>query len=406
MSWEIIRADQFCDSVRDGTHDTPKEVENGYKLVTAKHIRDGQVYPNEAYNISEKDYIKINERSKVEQWDVVMSMIGNGLGRTAVIKDKPSYAIKNLALFKIGNEVKAKWLHYFLSSEDGQGLIFNSLQGSGQPFISLNLLRAFPIPTPPYKTMENIIGHLEKFDDLIENNQKQIKLLEEAAQRLYKEWFVDLRFPGHETTPIINGIPEGWRVLQFSEVFDFVRGKSYTSKELSEDSGLLMVNLKNISSFGGYKRNAEKRFLGSYKENQTLTGGDVVMGVTDMTQERRLVGYVAMIPSFNEKATFSMDLIKLIPKSVSTNYLYSALRFGGYGKRISPLANGVNVLHLKPESMMKIEMIVPDAEIMKNYDVKFESKRLKIEALEKQIELARQARDRLLPKLMSGELEV
>jgi type I restriction enzyme S subunit len=106
MSWEFVRADQFCESVRDGTHDTPKEVECGYKLVTAKHIRDGQVYPNEAYSISEKDYIKINERSKVEQWDVVMSMIGNGLGRTAVIKDNPSYAIKNLALFKIGDEVK------------------------------------------------------------------------------------------------------------------------------------------------------------------------------------------------------------------------------------------------------------------------------------------------------------
>ena len=167
-----------------------------------------------------------------------------------------------------------------------------------------------------------------------------------------------------------------------------------------------MVNLKNIRSFGGYKRNAEKRFLGSYNDNQTLTGGDVVMGVTDMTQERRLVGYVAMIPSFNEKATFSMDLIKLIPKSASRNYIYSSLQFGNYGKKISPLANGVNVLHLKPESMMKMKMLIPNKDIMDIYDVRFESIRLKIETLEKQINLAMQARDRLLPKLMSGELEV
>ena len=406
MSWKFVRADQFCESVRDGTHDTPKEVECGYKLVTAKHIRDGQVYPNEAYSISEKDYIKINERSKVEQWDVVMSMIGNGLGRTAVIKDNPSYAIKNLALFKIGDEVKAKWLHYYLSSESGQGLIYNSLQGSGQPFISLNLLRAFPIPMPPYETMSKIISCLSKYDDLIENNQKQIKLLEEAAQRLYKEWFVDLRFPGYENTPITDGVPHGWRKSVFSDVFSFVRGKSYTSKELSDDSGVLMVNLKNIRAYGGYKRNAEKRFTGAYKEEQLLVGGDVVMGVTDMTQERRLVGHVALIPSFNEKVTFSMDLIKLIPSSVSKNYLYCALQYGGYSEQIAPLANGVNVLHLKPEAMMKMEMLVPDKDTMQAFDVKFEAVRLKIEALEKQCDLAAQARDRLLPKLMSGELEV
>ena len=406
MSWEFVRADQFCESVRDGTHDTPKEVECGYKLVTSKHIRDGQVYPDEAYSISEKDYIKINERSKVEQWDVVMSMIGNGLGRTAVIKDNPLYAIKNLALFKIGNEAKAKWLHYYLSSEDGQGLIYNSLQGSGQPFISLNLLRAFPIPNPPYEIITKITGYLEKYDDLIENNQKQIKLLEEAAQRLYKEWFVDLRFPRHENTPIIDGLPQGWGKVAFSNVFAFVRGKSYTSKELSDDSGVLMVNLKNIRAYGGYKRNAEKRFTGAYKEEQLLVGGDVVMGVTDMTQERRLVGHVALIPSFNEKATFSMDLIKLIPFSASKNYLYCALQYGGYSEQIAPLANGVNVLHLKPEAMMKMEMLVPDENTMQAFDVQFETIRLKIEALEKQCDFAAQARDRLLPKLMSGELEV
>ena len=192
----------------------------------------------------------------------------------------------------------------------------------------------------------------------------------------------------------------------FSDVFDFIRGKSYTSKELSETEGILMVNLKNIKSYGGYKRNAEKRFTGAYKEEQLLVGGDVVMGVTDMTQERRLVGHIALIPSFNEKVTFSMDLIKLMPFSVSKNYLYCALQYGGYSEQIAPLANGVNVLHLKPEAMMKMEMLVPDENTIRTFDVQFEAVRLKIEALEKQCNLAVQARDRLLPKLMSGELEV
>ncbi len=167
-----------------------------------------------------------------------------------------------------------------------------------------------------------------------------------------------------------------------------------------------MVNLKNIRPFGGYNRNAEKRFTGQYKETQKLFAGDVVMGVTDMTQERRLVGHVALIPDMGEEMTFSMDLIKLIPLSVTVSYLYSTMFFGGYSKKISPLANGVNVLHLKPESMMNMKMLVPSNEIMNKYDELFNPYRLKIEILQKQCNEAQEARDRLLPKLMSGELEV
>jgi len=180
--WKTIAAEEYCDSVRDGTHDTPKQVDKGYKLVTAKHINNGQIDLSDAYLISEKDYIKICERSKVEKWDVLMSMIGNGLGKSAVVKDNPEYAIKNLALFKIGDEMRAKWLHYYLSSKSGQGYIYNSLQGSGQPFISLFVLRKFPIPIlEDESTMRDIVNNLSRYDSLIENYQKQIKLLEEAA---------------------------------------------------------------------------------------------------------------------------------------------------------------------------------------------------------------------------------
>ncbi len=84
MSWEMIRADEFCESVRDGTHDTPKQTETGYKLVTGKHIKNGQIDPSDAYYISKGDYNKINERSLVEQWDVVMSMIGT-VGEVAIV---------------------------------------------------------------------------------------------------------------------------------------------------------------------------------------------------------------------------------------------------------------------------------------------------------------------------------
>lgn len=259
---------------------------------------------------------------------------------------------------------------------------------------------------PNIKTQERIAGILRHYDFHIENNQKQIKLLEEAAQRLYKEWFINLRFPGYENVEIVDGVPEGWTIRPFNEVFSYVRGKSYKSSELSESEGVLLVNLKNINAFGGYKRNAEKRYIGTYKADQRLDAGDIVMGVTDMTQERRLVGHVAIVPDLGENMTFSMDLIKLIPKSVTRSYLYSAMRFGRYSEQISPFANGVNVLHLKPEAIMNMIMVVPSKDVLERYENIFESYRKKIELLEKLSNYLTEARDRLLPKLMSGEIEV
>ena len=102
--------------------------------------------------------------------------------------------------------------------------------------------------------------------------------------------------------------------------------------------------------------------------------------------------------------TFSMDLIKIIPKLTDNLFLYSAMYYGGLSKQISPLANGVNVLHLKPEAMMGIEMLIPTKDILERYQ--FTPMVTRIEALQKQCDVAAEARDRLLPKLMSGEIEV
>ncbi len=406
MTYEYIRAEDYCDSVRDGTHDTPKPTDHGYKLVTGKHVKNGQIDPTDAYYISEKDYKKINERSLVEQWDVLMSMIGT-VGEVAVVKDNPDYAIKNVALFKCGgSELKGKWLSYYLQSPIAKGHMNGNQKGSSQQFLSLKQLRDLPVIVTGESLMQRIVDILSAYDNLIENNQKQIKLLEEAAQRLYKEWFVDFRFPGYEDTPIVDGTPEGWSYKPLSDLFSFVRGKSYTSKELSDTSGVLMVNLKNIRAFGGYNRNAEKRFTGKYKDEQALNPGDLVMGVTDMTQERRLVGHTAIVPDLGEPMTLSMDLIKLVPLGIQKSFLYSSLYYGGYSFKISPLANGVNVLHLKPEAIMNLQMLVPTEELIDTYGKVFDPIQARIELLQKQIDAAVESRDRLLPKLMNGEIEV
>ena len=296
---------------------------------------------------------------------------------------------------------------YYLIKNFLPGLkAYNLGTASGREYVSKSNFEKIELVAEQDQEIQKKIGIiLSRYDSLIENYQKQIKLLEEAAQRLYKEWFIDLHFPGHENTKIVDGVPEGWEKKKLSELFSFVRGKSYTSKELS-DEGTIMVNLKNIQSFGGYKSDVEKHFIGTFKEEQTLMKGDLIMGVTDMTQERRLVGSVALIPDFKETATFSMDLIKLISFKLPNIYLYCAMRYGDVSRQIAPLANGVNVLHLKPEAISNIEMVVASDSIIEKF-VSYTSKTIEsILSLQSQLRLLTEARDRLLPKLMSGEITV
>lgn len=386
MSWDSIRADEFCDSVRDGTHDTPKEVENGYRLVTSKHIRDGIIYPEEAYCISERDYLKINERSKVEQWDVLMSMIGNGLGRSAVIKDNPNYAIKNLALFKVGDKYKAKWLHYFLSSPDGQGLIYNSLQGSGQPFISLSYLRAFPVPNAPYEKIVKIVKILESYDDLIENNQKQIKLLEEAAQRLYKEWFIDLRFPGHETTKIQNGLPEGWHygsITEISTCYDSKR-KPLSSKE--RDNQEKIYPYYGAASLMDY---VEKFiFDGVY----LLFGED---GTVITSDETPMLQYVWGKFWVNNHAHIFQGA-----NGYSTEFLYMLCKH----MKIKDVVTGVAQPKISQGRLNDKKIIIPSQKLAAKYYDMTKSIFAQIRLLNDSIKVSKEARDRLLPKLMSENI--
>lgn len=359
--------------------------------------------------ISQDTYNDIKKRFGVPQkGDLLITAVGVTLGIPYIVEDELFY-------FKDGNliwlkdfdkDINSRYLYYWITSDNGQKLMWSRTIGSAQPALTIDIVKQIEISLPNYEKQCKIVNILSVYDNLLENNGKQIKLLEEAAQRLYKEWFVDLRFPGYEAVEVIDGIPSGWTLQSLSDVFDYIRGKSYTSQEIVDKNGVIMVNLKNIKAFGGYKRNAEKNFIGKFKDEQRLCAGDIVMGVTDMTQERRLVGHVAIVPDLGEVMTFSMDLIKLIPKMVTKGFLYATMRFGGYSKRISPLANGVNVLHLKPDAMMSMKMLVPPCDIVEQYEAIFKIYHDKIEILQKQCDIIVEARNRLLPKLMSGEIEV
>lgn len=195
-----IKATEYCESVFDGTHDTPKPTEEGMPLVTSKHIMQGELVLKDAYNISLKDYTEINKRSKISQWDILFSMIGT-VGNTYIEKSNNiNYAIKNIGVFSCKDEKKAKFLYYYLQSPYAKRFISSYLNGAVQKFLPLGKLREFPI-LPYTDDKNNIVDLLSSIDEKIEINNKINIELENMAKTLYDYWFVQFDFPDENKRP-------------------------------------------------------------------------------------------------------------------------------------------------------------------------------------------------------------
>ncbi|WP_156285715.1 restriction endonuclease subunit S [Oceanivirga salmonicida] len=170
---KMILAEKFCLNVTDGTHYSPKYIENGKKLVTSKHLNRYNIDFSSAKNISESDFIEINKRSKVDQYDILISMIGT-VGNIYIEKNnKIEYACKNVGIFKMGGDYqKAYYLYYYLQSKKGQEYIVSNLRGTTQSYLTLNSLRKFPIGIFEEKIQNKIVSILKNIDDKIELNSK------------------------------------------------------------------------------------------------------------------------------------------------------------------------------------------------------------------------------------------
>ena len=328
-----------------------------------------------------------------------MSMIGT-VGEVAVVKDHPNYAIKNVALFKCaGSELKGKWLAYYLQSSDAQGHMSGNQKGSSQQFLSLKQLRSLPVPVADETYMQKVVDVLSTYDNLIENNQKQIKLLEEAAQRLYKEWFVDLRFPGHETTPITDSIPEGWVRYKFSEIASIMSGGTpktdakeyydgnipfYTPKD-SDGSFFAFDTITLISKSGL-----------DHCNSQYYPSGTVIITARGTVGKTTILA----VPMAMNQSCYALKCDELN----SPYYLFFSLN-----KEVAALktmANGGVFNTIIVKTFDSIHLTMPTHEVLAAFDAAISPimDQVKVK-MQQNVRLA-EARDRLLPKLMNGEIEV
>ena len=398
MEWKEVTATEYCSKIADGTHDSPKRQNFGKYLITSKHIKGHSIDFDNAYFISEDDYQKIIKRSKVDKWDVIISMIGEYCGFCYVEDSNfTDYAVKNVGIFKVGERIKSLWLYYYLTSPDGKAQLKSIRAGSSQPYISLGALRDLIIPVPSIEKMKEIVSILSSLDRKIELNNKINADLEEMAQAIFKNWFVDFEpfKDGKFVDSELGMIPEGWKVGCLGDITsnksakvkertdvkvlspvttgELVLSEEYFSKQVFSSS----IAKYKIVSIGDFAYNPARVNIGSLGRNEFEFDGCVspvyvVFSVID--------GYENYFDLFR-KTDFFKDKV-------------ASLAIGGVRQSLSY------------DDLSSIETIIPNINIVEKFNNLYNQMKKTIKANKQESSRLSLLRDTLLPRLMSGELEV
>lgn len=326
---------------------------------------------------------------------------GGDPGRCALWEsDEEVYYQKALHRVRVGKELDARYLLYFLIHiGETQEIRQYYTGGATIKHLPAAALNRVVIRHPSYDTQSRIAGVLSAYDKLIENNRRQIKLLEEAAQRLYKEWFVDLRFPGHETTPIHNGIPEGWKRTTVGQSSSLVsRG---VTPAYADDSNELVLGQRcvrnNLVDLSFARHHKPKK-----PNEKWLKKWDVLINSTGTGSLGRTAQF--WLDNNNVVVDSHITIIRAQQREVaaylgqwafSNEAMLEALHTGSTGQT-----------ELPRDRVANCHVLIPDNGLLDLFYTLIEPMTMRIVAAQQQIVAAREARDRLLPKLMSGEIEV
>ena len=365
--------------------------ENGIPVIKIKNIvppyvtlEDLSYVPNEVAELNKKYLLSYN--------DVLIALTGSHINQIASVVGRIArvrYTIPSLLNQRVGkitvkNEgyCDINYVYYFLSQEQIKIELASQAGGAAnQANISPSDIKKLIIQLPPIETQHRIADILSAYDDLIDNNRKQIKLLEEAAQRLYKEWFLDLRFPGHEHTKIVDGVPEGWEESCLAKIVEFKRGKTITKAQIKP--GIVPVVA------GGLEPAYYNNVANTKAPVVTVSGSGANAGFTRMYHN----DIFASDCSYADKST-----CEFVP------FVYCFLV--NHKCELESLRKGSAQPHVYAKDINALRLCVPNIELLNGFCELSGRLFLKIGLLENQNKDLIQARDRLLPKLMSGEVEV
>lgn len=378
----MMRLEDACELIVDCPHSTARDEGKGFPLIRTPNIGRGRFLLENVHRVSESVYNKRNARAVPKDDDIILAREAPA-GNVAIIKNGVKMCLgQRTVLLRPNKEVvNPDFLTYFLLAPEQQYGLLGTANGATVAHVNIPTIRNLKIKLPPLKTQERIGKILSAYDDLIENNQRQIKLLEEAAQRLYKEWFVDLRFPGHENTKITDGIPEGWRRGALADVATFKRGKTITKEQTNP--GVVPVVA------GGLEPAYFHDTFNTGAPVITVSGSGANAGFTRMYHTKVWASDCSYVDSV---ATENLAWVYCFLKENNT--------------KIETMQKGAAQPHVYAKDINALEAVIPNDKQMKRFQAITEPMFARIGTLETQKARLREACNCLLSKLMNGEIEV
>lgn len=340
------------------------------------------------------------QRFLLHHGDIVVARTGQGsVGSARFIGSPPRSAFASyLVRFRIREDHCARYVGYVVEGPDYERFVRANAGGASRPSASAPVLASYPVPTPPLETQRKIAAVLAAYDELIENNLRRIEILEEMAQAVYREWFVNFRFPGHKNVPLVDSalgpIPEGWKYQSFSDLASYVNGFAFRSKEHWHATGKPIVKIKELKN--GVTDETPRYYGGDIKEKYHIDDGDLLFSWSADLDAYLWRGGPALL---------NQHLFNVLPEpGIDRLWLFEALRAAM--PRFRALSGGTTMKHIKRSALSEVFVPRPMDDVQQGYVSEVRPIVELVQDLIRQNANLRSTRDLLLPKLVSGEVDV
>ena len=397
--WKKVKLDDCLELITYGFTNPMPDTLSGPWKVTAKDINNGRIVFETARHTSQEAFDNdLTDKSRPKKGDILLTKDGT-LGRLAIVGDERICINQSVALLRVKKDIlSVSYLYYLLSTPLYQAKMLADAGGAAIKHIYITRVNQLLIPLPSYDEQCRIATILSRYDSLIENYQKQIKLFEEAAQRQYKEWFVDLHFPGHENTKIVDGVPEGWEKKKVGDIAKIKSGYAFKSKDW-QSTGCPVVKIKDITgTFVNSELDCVSFDIASKAKQYLLNSGDLVIAMTGAT-----IGKIGIVV---ENGLYTNQRVgKFFHNESDLPFVYCFFKQESSLKQIIQISSASSAQPNISGTQLESLSFFYDKELYKRYNVECISLFKQMISLQSQIRLLTEARDRLLPKLMSGEIK-
>jgi type I restriction enzyme, S subunit len=410
-TWKRTPIGKIIRGLYDGPHATPKPASQGPVFLGIKNITDdGRLDLSEIRHISEEDFPRWTRRILPQPGDIVITYEAT-LNRYAIIPEGFRGCLgRRLALIRPDSDkVDTRFLFYYFFGADWRRTISqNLLSGSTVDRVPLTRFPDFEISLPPLPSQRKIAFMLSAYDDLIENNTRRIEILEEMAQAIYREWFVNFRFPGHEKAEMVDSelgsIPEGWKVKNLQEVCTRITDGSHWSPKTVDD-GYPMASVKDMHTWGFHTDQCRKIAREDYAE---LVRNDCkpLRGDVLVAKDGSYLKHIFVVDDEQELVILSSIALLRPSGRILPHMLSFYLKDPSVKSRMAGYVSGVAIPRIVLKDFRTFPVLAPPLDTQHRFMSLVRPMIRECQLLIKKNANLRDTRDMLLPKLISGEVDV